>query len=150
MCVCVCVCVHYIFFSLCRWTFRLLACLGYCKQCCNEHRGVLCIYPFRQCFSLDICPRVELQCRTLTLILVFKGFSTLFSTVAVSAYIPTDREEGVQKHGVLTPEPPGKVLGFELLILTFPVCGSSASQSSPFLDFWIRDRCRVIEPGKES
>ena len=23
----------------CRWTFRLLLCLGYCKQCCNEHWG---------------------------------------------------------------------------------------------------------------
>ena len=22
---------------ICRWTFRLLPCLGYCKQCCNEH-----------------------------------------------------------------------------------------------------------------
>ena len=22
---------------LCRWTYRLLPCLGLCKQCCNEH-----------------------------------------------------------------------------------------------------------------
>ena len=22
---------------LCQWTFRVLPCLGYCKQCCNEH-----------------------------------------------------------------------------------------------------------------
>ena len=28
---------HYPF--LCWWTFRLLPCLGYCKQCCNEHWG---------------------------------------------------------------------------------------------------------------
>ena len=24
---------------ICYWTFRLLPCLGYCKQCCNEHWG---------------------------------------------------------------------------------------------------------------
>ena len=70
---------------------------------------------------------MESQCHTVTLLLVFKGFSTLFSTVAVSVYISTNRVEGVQKHGVLTPEPPGKVLGFELLILTFTVCGSVSS-----------------------
>ena len=25
---------------LCRWTFRLLPSLGYCKQCCSEHWGI--------------------------------------------------------------------------------------------------------------
>ena len=24
---------------LCRWTFKLLPCLGYCEQCCSEHWG---------------------------------------------------------------------------------------------------------------
>ena len=24
---------------ICRWTFRLLPCPGYCKQCCDEHWG---------------------------------------------------------------------------------------------------------------
>ena len=27
--------IFHIFFILCQWTFRLLSCLGYCKQCCN-------------------------------------------------------------------------------------------------------------------
>ena len=31
----------YIFIG--RWTIRLLPCLGYCKQCCYEHRGA-CIF----------------------------------------------------------------------------------------------------------
>ena len=26
-----------------QWTFRLLPCVGYCKQCCNEHWGA-CIF----------------------------------------------------------------------------------------------------------
>ena len=28
---------HLLYPFLCRWTFRFLPCLGYCKQCCNEH-----------------------------------------------------------------------------------------------------------------
>ena len=31
--------LHLLYPSLCWWTFRLLPCLGYCKQCCNEHWG---------------------------------------------------------------------------------------------------------------
>ena len=27
----------YLYPFLCQWTFRLLPCLGNCKQCCNEH-----------------------------------------------------------------------------------------------------------------
>ena len=38
---------------LCQWTFRLLSCLGYCKQCCNEHWGA-CILS-DHVFSLDVC-----------------------------------------------------------------------------------------------
>ena len=34
-----CTCVRHLCPFLCRWTFRLLPCLGYCKQCCNEHWG---------------------------------------------------------------------------------------------------------------
>ena len=38
--VCVCVCVsHLLYAFICRGTFRLLSCPGYCKQCCNEHWG---------------------------------------------------------------------------------------------------------------
>ena len=35
--------IYYIFF-ICRWTFTLLPCLGYSKQCCDE-RGGVCIFP---------------------------------------------------------------------------------------------------------
>ena len=70
---------------------------------------------------------MESQHHTVTLLLVFKGISTLLSTVAVSVYVPTNRVEGAHEHGVLTPEPLEKVLGFELLILAFPVCGSVSS-----------------------
>ena len=34
---------HLLYPSLCRWTFRLLPYLGYCKQCCSEHWGA-CIF----------------------------------------------------------------------------------------------------------
>ena len=30
---------HILYPSLCEWTFRLLLCLSYCKQCCNDHWG---------------------------------------------------------------------------------------------------------------
>ena len=30
---------HFLCSFTCQWTFRLLPCLGYCKQCCNEHWG---------------------------------------------------------------------------------------------------------------
>ena len=40
VCVCVCVCVsHLLCPFLCGWAFRLLPCLGSCKQCCSEHWG---------------------------------------------------------------------------------------------------------------
>ena len=40
---------HYPF--LCWWPCRLLLCLCYCKQHCNEHGYT---YPFRPCFSPDV------------------------------------------------------------------------------------------------
>ena len=33
---------------ICWWTFRLLPCLGYCGQCCNEHVGA-CVF-FKESF----------------------------------------------------------------------------------------------------
>ena len=43
---------HLLYPFLSQWTFRLLPCLGYCKQWCNEHWGTclfsiffFCIYP---------------------------------------------------------------------------------------------------------
>ena len=40
---------------LCWWTFRLLPCLGYCKQCCSEHWGscILLDYVFFQIHAQD-------------------------------------------------------------------------------------------------
>ena len=34
---------HLLYPFICRWTCRLLPCLGYCKQCCYEHWGA-CIF----------------------------------------------------------------------------------------------------------
>ena len=34
---------HLLYPFICRWTFRLFPCLGYCEQCCYEHRGA-CIF----------------------------------------------------------------------------------------------------------
>ena len=49
-----CIHVPHIYPFICRWTFRLLPCLGYCKQCCCEHWGanILLNYSF-----LWICAR---------------------------------------------------------------------------------------------
>ena len=44
--------------------------LGYCKQHCSLILG--CIYPFKPCFSPDICPGVGLLSRMVALFLVFK------------------------------------------------------------------------------
>ena len=39
-----CIYVPHLFYPfLCQWTFRLLPCLGYYTQCCNEHWGVFSI-----------------------------------------------------------------------------------------------------------
>ena len=43
---------------VCRWTSRLLPCPGYCKQCCNEHWGTLCLFKFW--FPWCVCPAVGL------------------------------------------------------------------------------------------
>ena len=43
-----CIYVPHLYPFLCRWTFRLLPCLGYCKQCCSEHQGT-CIL-LNHCF----------------------------------------------------------------------------------------------------
>ena len=73
---------------LCQWTFRLLPCLGYCKQCCNEHWDI-CIL-LDHALSLDVCPRVGFQGHMVALLLALWGTSILFSIVAVSIYIPTN------------------------------------------------------------
>ena len=41
---CVRVCISRLLYPfICWWIFRLFPCLGYCKQCCYEHRGA-CIF----------------------------------------------------------------------------------------------------------
>ena len=30
---------HFLYPFICQWTFRLFPCLGFCKECCCEHRG---------------------------------------------------------------------------------------------------------------
>ena len=35
--------LHLLYPFICRWTFRLLLCLGYCKQCHHEH-SVACFF----------------------------------------------------------------------------------------------------------
>ena len=47
----------------------IYTCLGYCKQCCNEHLGCMCI--FNLDFSLDICPGVGMQAHMVILHVVF-------------------------------------------------------------------------------
>ena len=50
-----CICVpHLLYPFLCRWAFRLLPCLGFCKQRYNEYWGAC--FSFGSQFSLDPCP----------------------------------------------------------------------------------------------
>ena len=82
-------CVHtprLLYPFLCWWTSRLLPCLG----CCKQLQWTLgCMYPFRPCFPLNICPGVGLLDHMVAQFLLFWGNSVLFSTVAAPVYIPT-------------------------------------------------------------
>ena len=49
---------------------------------------------FQPCFSLDICPGVELLARMVVLSLASYGTSILFSIVAAPIYIPINNVEG--------------------------------------------------------
>ena len=49
--------------------------------------GYLC--PFQFWFLQGLCPAAGLLCCMVVLFLVFKGLSILFSTVAVSVYVPS-------------------------------------------------------------
>ena len=51
------------------WTFRLLPCLDYCKQYCNEHWGTCILLNHVFFFFLDIFPGVGLQNHMVTLFL---------------------------------------------------------------------------------
>ena len=75
------------FLYICRWTFRLLSCLDYCKQCLYEHCGA-CIFLYY--FLWMYGPGVGLRDHMTTPFLGFKGTSVLFSIVAAPIYIPTN------------------------------------------------------------
>ena len=51
----------HLFYPFCPWTFRLLLCLGYCKQLMQWTLGRM--YPFRSCFSLEYVQ--EWDCRVI-------------------------------------------------------------------------------------
>ena len=54
------------------------------------------MYLFKLWFSLGICLGVGLLDHIVVIFLVFKGTSILFSTVAVSIYIPTNSVGGLK------------------------------------------------------
>ena len=84
----------FLYALLCWWTFRLLPYLGYYKTVLQWTLG--CLYLFELEFPdfPDICPGVGLQDHMLTLVLVFKGASMLFSIVSVPIYTPTNSVGG--------------------------------------------------------
>ena len=49
------VCTIFLYAFLCCWTFKLLPCPGYCKQCCVEYWGacILSNYGFLQKYSQE-------------------------------------------------------------------------------------------------
>ena len=50
---------HLLYPFTCRWTFRLLPCPGYCKQCCDERWGVyICLNHGHQCGKQQMLERV--------------------------------------------------------------------------------------------
>ena len=76
---------------ICWWSFKLFPCLGYCEQCCNEHRS--------SCIFLNdsfVCIYIqEWDCWImLVLYLVFCRTSTLFSIVVAPIRIPTNKVWG--------------------------------------------------------
>ena len=82
---CICAsCLVYPF--LCWWTFGLLPCPGYCRQCCNEHWGTWIFWNYG--FFLVYAPEAELLGRMVVLFLVslrnlhgvlHSGFTSLHS-----------------------------------------------------------------------
>ena len=54
-------CIHtpHLYPFICWWTFRLLPCLDYCKQCCSEHWG--CMHFFWIMFFFGYIPRSGIE-----------------------------------------------------------------------------------------
>ena len=60
---------------ICQWTSRLLSSPSYCKQCCNEHWDIKCLFQF--CFTRCVGPAVGLLGHMAVL---FPGFLGNFLT----------------------------------------------------------------------
>ena len=72
-----------------EWTPRLFPYPGYCKPCCNEHRGA-CVFSNWCLFSLDKYPEVRLLGLMATLFLIIWETSVLFlQWLHQSAFAPT-------------------------------------------------------------
>ena len=77
---------------VCQWTSRLLPCLSYCKQCCDERWGTHVSFSsgflgvYAQQWDCWVIRQFYFQ--------FFKGTSTLFSIVAVLVCIPTNSVRG--------------------------------------------------------
>ena len=79
---------------ICQWTFRLLPCLGCCKQCCYEQMGHKYLLILESLSFSDICPAVGLLDHRVALFLIFKETSILFCIGAAEIYITTNSVEG--------------------------------------------------------
>ena len=62
-----CVFIYLLYPFILQWKFRLLPCLGYCKAALQWI--LRCMYPFKPCFSPDICPGVGSQDHMVTVFL---------------------------------------------------------------------------------
>jgi len=71
---------------------RLFPNLGYCQQCCSEHKGA-CIFSNECfCFPWKKNSNVEFLDPVVVLFLIFWRTSILFSTVAAPIYIPNSAQ----------------------------------------------------------
>ena len=84
---------HVLYAFLCRWTFRLLLCLGYWKQCCSEHDGGHVSFQI-MVFSRYM-PTSGIAGSYGNSPFSFLRTSILFSIVAIPIFIPTNSVEGL-------------------------------------------------------
>ena len=84
---------------ICWLTFRLFQPLGYCEQCCNEHRYA----NIKILFSVlwGICPEIGLLDHII-LYLIFWGASVQFSTAAIPFDISTNSTQRFRFLHILT------------------------------------------------
>ena len=69
---------HLLYPFICWWTFRLFPCLGYCEQCCYEHRSAYFFNKFIYFiyFHFWLC-WVSVAVRGLSLVVASGGYSSL-------------------------------------------------------------------------